>query len=160
MATTTGLRHAVLWVSDPIASAEFYSAVLGMESKHSGENAVFLSSPESNTDHDLGLFRVEPARALTNRVGLYHLAWEVPTLRDLAATKETLIELGAYVGENNHGATRSLYAHDPDGIEFEVLWELDPAAVAEDEPSNVPLDFVADYERFGPDALSRGAVGS
>ncbi len=157
MATTTGLRHAVLWVSDPLASSAFYQEVLGMEAKAEGDNAVFLSSPGSNTDHDLGLFRVEPGRALTNRVGLYHLAWEVPTLRDLSETKDKLIELGAYVGENNHGATRSLYAHDPDGLEFEVLWELTEDQIAEDEPSNVPLDFEADYERFGADRLSRGA---
>lgn len=157
MATTSGLRHAVLWVSDPLASSAFYQSVLGMEAKVESDNAVFLSSPGSNTDHDLGLFRVEPGRALTNRVGLYHLAWEVPTLRDLSDTKDKLIELGAYVGENNHGATRSLYAHDPDGLEFEVLWELTEDQIAQDEPSNIPLDFEADYERFGPDRLSRGA---
>lgn len=157
MATTSGLRHAVLWVSDPTASSAFYQAVLGFEAKHESDNAVFLSSPGSNTDHDLGLFRVEPGRALTNRVGLYHLAWEVPTLQDLADTKERLIELDAYVGENNHGATRSLYAHDPDGLEFEVMWELSPDEVDDDEASNVPLDFDADFARFGPDRLSRGA---
>jgi catechol-2,3-dioxygenase len=157
MAATTGLRHAVLWVSDPVVSGDFYADVLGMNKKAASENAVFLSSPSSNTDHDLGLFRVEPGRALTNRVGLYHLAWEVPTLQDLADTKQRLMDLGAYVGENNHGATRSLYAHDPDGLEFEVLWELEPGVIAEDEASNVPLDFEADFERFGADAKSRGA---
>ena len=157
MAATLGLRHAVLWVSDPTVSSRFYEQVLGFEAKHSSDSAVFLSSPASNTDHDLGLFRVEPGRARPNEIGLYHLAWEVPTLEDLEATKATLIELGAYVGENNHGETRSLYAHDPDGLEFEVMWELDPADVADDEPSNIPLDFDADYARFGENAPSRGA---
>ena len=157
MAVTTGLRHAVLWVSDPQKSAAFYETVLGLETKTQSDQAVFMSSPGSQTDHDLGLFRVEPGRALTNRVGLYHLAWEVPTLRDLVETKQTLVELGAYAGENNHGATRSLYAHDPDGLEFEVMWELPEHLIADDEASNVPLDLDGDIERFGADLSSRGA---
>ena len=56
-APTLGLRHAVLWVSDPTASAEFYADVLGLETKFTSPDAVFMASPSSLTDHDLGLFR-------------------------------------------------------------------------------------------------------
>ena len=56
-APTLGLRHAVLWVSDPTASAEFYADVLGLETKFASPDAVFMASPSSLTDHDLGLFR-------------------------------------------------------------------------------------------------------
>jgi len=33
-------------------------------------------------------------------------------------------ELNALTGMSDHGATKSLYGKDPDGIEFEVLWRL------------------------------------
>ena len=73
-APTLGLRHAVLWVSDPPASAEFYADVLGLETKFASQDAVFMASPSSLTDHDLGLFRAPPERARPHRVGLYHLS--------------------------------------------------------------------------------------
>ena len=106
-APTLGLRHAVLWVSDPPASAEFYADVLGLETKFASPDAVFMASPASLTDHDLGLFRAPPERARPRHIGLYHLSWEVATLDDLAAVRQRLVELGAYVGENNHGVSRS-----------------------------------------------------
>jgi catechol-2,3-dioxygenase len=39
----------------------------------------------------------------------------------------TLANLDAYTGESSHGATKSIYAHDPDGNEFEVMWMLPKA---------------------------------
>lgn len=158
MKATLGMRHAVLWVSDPQRSAEFYKQALGLETKVSTDGAVFMSSPASGTDHDLGLFRADGPPAEGRAVGLYHIAWEVETLTDLAEAKERLGAMGALVGENNHGVSRSLYAHDPDGIEFEVMWELPTDAVAEDEPSNVPLDLDVDMARFGPTAPGRGRL--
>src|SRR5205823_15129362 len=55
-------------------------------------------------------------------VGLYHLAWEVPSIEDLARAASTLSELNALTGLSDHGATKSLYGQDPDGIEFDVMW--------------------------------------
>jgi catechol-2,3-dioxygenase len=155
---TSGLRHAVLWVSDPSASAEFYSRALGLvvKGEPSGE-AVFMSSPGSTTDHDLGLFRAPMSnRPSPRQIGLYHLAWEVPTLSDLVAAKDRLAEMGALVGENNHGVSRSLYCQDLDGIEFEVMWEVPPDLLEVDEPSNMPLDLQADITRFGATRPGRG----
>ena len=54
---TLGIRHAVLWVTDPVASADFYTEALGLEVKNAFDGGAFLSSPDSATDHDLGLFR-------------------------------------------------------------------------------------------------------
>jgi catechol-2,3-dioxygenase len=153
---TLGLRHAVLWVSDPKASARFYQAALGLDVKFESDRAVFLSSPHSTTDHDLGLFHATGAGAAPQHIGLYHLAWEVATLGELVEAKQRLGEMGALVGENNHGVSRSLYCHDPDGIEFEIMWELplelwDPSGL-----SNVPLDLEADIARWGRDRPGRG----
>ena len=57
-------------------------------------------------------------------IGLYHLAWQVDTIDELAAARDTLRDAGAYTGESSHGATKSVYGADPDGNEFEIMWML------------------------------------
>ena len=103
---TLGLRHAVLWVTDPVASARFYEQALGLVTKVEREKAVFMASPDSDTDHDLGLFTADGAAGESRGIGLYHLAWEVATLTELVEAKARLAEMGALVGENNHGVSR------------------------------------------------------
>jgi len=154
---TLGMRHAVLWVDDPHRSASFYGEALGLDVKNSTADAVFMSSPDSATDHDLGLFRAAEPAADDRGVGLYHIAWEVGTLAELVDAQERLHHMGALVGENNHGTSRSLYCQDPDGIEFEVMWELPVELYDENDPSNVPLDLDADIARWGADRPGRGA---
>ena len=82
------LNHAVLYVRDATRAAEFYGRVFGFEIVESafGGRAVFLRSAGGDNHHDLGLFSVGPdaPRAPRGSVGLYHLAWEVPTIEDLA----------------------------------------------------------------------------
>ena len=154
---TRGMRHAVLWVRDPAASAAFYEQALGLETKTTMGDAVFMSSPDSGTDHDLGLFKADGPSAGQRGIGLYHIAWEIGTLAELVEAKERLTHMGALVGENNHGVSRSLYCQDPDGIEFEIMWELPLDLLDADAPSNIPLDLDGDIARWGADRSSRGA---
>jgi catechol-2,3-dioxygenase len=123
--TIKRLNHAVLYVRDATRAAEFYRRVLGFETVEAlGDQAVFLRANGSDNHHDLGLFGVgpgaEPPRP--GRVGLYHLAWEVESLPDLARAREALTGVGALTGTADHGNSLSLYAADPDGNEFEVFW--------------------------------------
>ncbi len=155
---TLGIRHAVLWVTDPVASADFYTRALGLEVANTFDGGAFLSSPESTTDHDLGLFRASGRTPGRRTTGLYHISWEVATLGDLVEAKERLTTMGALVGENNHGMSRSLYCQDPDGIEFEIMWEVPLDLYDEGDPSNVPLDLDADIARWGADRPGRGAA--
>src|SRR5689334_13529849 len=127
------LNHAVLYVRDAPRVARFYQDVLGfVVTAQMGDRAVFLcANPDTDNNHDLGLFSIGadasgPTRG--ERVGLYHLAWQVDQLPELAKVRDALVEAGALVGVNDHGASLSLYAHDPDGNEFEVFW-----AVPQDE---------------------------
>ena len=162
MASTLGLRHAVLWVTDPEASAAFYADLLGLEVKSAMPGAVFMTAPESATDHDLGLFAADAPPSGPRGVGLYHLSWEVATLGELIEVRSRAIELGAHVGESSHGVSRSLYLHDPDGIEFEVMWEVpeDLLTEAEKVTTTERLDLDADIERFGLDLPGRGAAST
>src|SRR5207248_1002362 len=94
-------------------------------------------------------------------VGLYHLAWEVDTLGELERLSGVLSDHGALVGASDHGTTKSLYAHDPDGNEFEVAWivpldQLDPGAI--DSRSAIrPLDLAGEKARYGAD--TPGGIG-
>ena len=122
------LNHAVLYVRDAARVARFYQDVLGfVVSTHMGDRAYFLRTSAATTnDHDLGLFSIgpnAPAPTRGERVGLYHLAWQVETLPELAQVRDALVGANALVGINDHGVSLSLYAHDPDGNEFEVFWQ-------------------------------------
>ena len=126
MFTITRLNHMVLYVRDVPRSLAFYRDVLGFKVKEAmGDRAAFLQANGSDNHHDLGLFAVGPDAAPLpqgRRVGLYHAAWEVATIQDLARAREELQAAGALVGESDHGASLSLYAQDPDGNELEVFW--------------------------------------
>lgn len=149
-----GLNHAVLWVRDARRSAAFYQDVLGFVAVHATSKSVFLRAPESANDHDLGVFEVGEAAGPVPGVGLYHLAWEVPTLADLRSYAAKLAEAGALVGATDHGTTKGLYAKDPDGLEFEVCW-LVPVDLLDDEARarNGELDIAAEIARYGEDTL-------
>jgi catechol-2,3-dioxygenase len=166
----TRLNHAVLFVRDVARSVEFYTTVLGFESAmelpEGFAGAAFLKAPESTNDHDLGLFEMgavaRPSGAGRSTVGLYHLAWEVDTLDTLERMSVRLAEAGALVGASDHGTTKSLYAKDPDGLEFEVVWlvpadQLDDAAFAGRTRAPAPLDLGKEKRRYG--AQTRGGVG-
>ena len=132
------LNHAVLFVADLERSITFYEKAFGVEivAREPRANAAFLRMPRSGNHHDLGLFGVgaQPPRP-RGAIGLYHLAWQVDTIEDLAQARATLMELGAYGGESSHGATKSIYAQDPDGNEFEVMWMLPKESWGEYENS-------------------------
>ena len=125
------------------------------------ERAAFLRAPGSANDHDLGLFEIGTGRApdRPEHPGLYHLAWEVGTLADLADTRAKLVAAGALVGESDHRVSKSLYAKDPSGIEFEVMWRVpaeDWAAemATADGAMILPLDLEAAIARWGQDQVT------
>jgi catechol-2,3-dioxygenase len=157
------LNHAVLYVRDVDRSVAFYTAALDFRIVHAVPGqAAFLQAAGSTNDHDLGLFAIgadaAASRAGRGAVGLYHLAWEVDTLGELRRIREVLVGLGSLVGSSDHGSTKALYAHDPDGLEFEVSW-LVPADRLDDSTAMriLPLDLDAEIERYGAD--TPGGIG-
>jgi catechol-2,3-dioxygenase len=151
----TRLNHAVLFVRDASRAAEFYKRIFGFEivGSEMGGQAIFMRSPLATNHHDLGLFSVGPnaSNAPRGSVGLYHLAWEVPRIEDLAAAAKTLSEAGALGGASDHVVSKSLYGRDPDGNEFEIMWSVPREAWgdAEHKGAILPLDIEAEVKRFG-----------
>ena len=149
------LNHAVLYVRDASVAAEFYARLFGFEVVESiAGRAVFMRAGGGDNHHDLGLFSVGPQAPRPQRgaVGLYHLAWEVPTIEDLAAAARELSEVGALGGASDHGVSKSLYGADPDGNEFEIMWRV-PREFWGDMEKGAgikPLDLEAEVRRWGP----------
>ena len=143
------LNHAVLFVADLERAERFYTSVFGMvvAAREPRADAAFLRLPRSGNHHDLGLFGVGSSAPPKQRggIGLYHLAWQLDTIDELAEARRALLESGAYTGESSHGATKSLYGADPDGNEFEIMWMLPRDAWGEFEHS-------ASVERLDLDA--------
>ena len=152
----TRLNHAVLYVRDAGRSAQFYADVLGfrrvIEDPDGGY--AFLRAEASENHHDLALFSIgagaEPSEAGRRTVGLYHLAWEVPSLEELEQVRDRLGSVGALVGASDHGVNKSLYAVDPDGIEFEVMWLVPANLWGNDEHEAIirPLDIGSDKRKY------------
>lgn len=146
------LNHAVLFVSELNRAKTFYTEVLGFTGAIDEPNmgAAFLRAPGSDNHHDLGLFQTPTSKPPRGSVGLYHLAWEVENIAELADVRDALSRSGHLTGQSHHGATISLYGADPDGNEFEIMWLLPPEAWGEYEHRGVvmPLDLEAEIARW------------
>ena len=149
------LNHAVLYVRDARRASAFYQEAFGFEeAANLGDGAaVFMKAAGTENHHDLGLFSLgdQAPPPQPGRVGLYHLAWQVDTIHDLAAMRSRLMQMGALVGESDHGATKSLYGKDPDGNEFEVMWLVPRDQWGEYETDAITrrLDLAAELAQHG-----------
>jgi len=161
------MNLVVLYVTDLASAVDFYTYALGFEIRaQMGDRAAFLRAPGSANDHDLGLFALDEAAPIPRdappRTGLYHLAWEVGTLAELDEARQRLDARGALVGASDHRVSKSLYAKDPSGIEFEVMWRVpaeDWAAELSSGPAIAPLDLDGARARWG-DRATGAAAGS
>ena len=158
----TRMNHAVLYVRDARATAAFYRDVLEFSTVIEDPQGrfMFMRGPSSPNHHDIAFFTVGavgPSEAGSRTVGMYHIAWEVPTLDDLAALQERLVAEGAFVGASDHGANKSVYAKDPDGLEFEVMWLVPADRWGEEEHEAIirPLDIAAEQQRY-TDVVEQG----
>lgn len=152
----SGMNHAVLYVRDARRQQRFYADVLGFTTvvDDAAGRFAFMRAPASDNHHDIAFFSIgDDAGASTagrGTVGLYHIAWQVATLAELADVRDRLSNAGALVGSSDHGASKSLYARDPDGLEFEVMWLVPPDQWGDEEHEAIirPLDLDAERRRF------------
>ena len=120
--------------------------------------AVFMRAPGSTNDHDLGLFSIgEQARNLQRPVEPLSASTTSPGKSKPWLTsrnwRDGSADAGSLVGASDHGTTKSLYAKDPDGLEFEVAWVL-PADLIDETAlaarSRIgPLDLEQEKSRYG-----------
>jgi len=152
----SGMNHAVLYVRNAGRHRDFYETVLGFETivSHPDDQFVFMRAPDSDNHHDIAFFSIGEqagtSAAGKTTVGMYHIAWELGSLPELAQMRDRLTEAGSLVGASDHGISKSLYAADPDGLEFEVMWRVprDMWGDEEHEAITGPLDLEAELAKF------------
>lgn len=126
----TQLGHLALRVRDVDRAADFYSNVLGLEVKSRMGKMAFLGI-RPDASHEIALFPLEPDAPGPdpNRVGLYHMAWEMASFEDLAALNERLHAAGARIVGYSDRQCNVMFL-DPDGNENEAIWEPGEAEMA------------------------------
>ncbi|HEY1650693.1 MAG TPA: VOC family protein [Acidimicrobiales bacterium] len=137
MPAITGRLEVNLTVRDPAASAEWYSALLGLEEHYdftSDDGAlryIALVEPSSQLVLCLVGHAANPGEEFSEfRTGLDHLEFLVARRADLDEWADRLDELGVEhsgVKELDYTPNAMLTLRDPDNIALEFFWRA-PAA--------------------------------
>ncbi len=123
----TQLGHLALRVRDVDAGEEFYTEALGLKLKNRFGPMAFLGIRE-DASHEIALFPL-PADAPgpdPERVGMYHMAWEMASFEELVALNERLKAKGARIIGYSDRQSNVMFL-DLDGNELEAIWEPAPA---------------------------------
>jgi catechol-2,3-dioxygenase len=119
----TMLGHIALRVRDVDRAAAFYRDALGLTLKMRRGPMAFLGS-RADASHEIALFPL-PAEAEgpdPNRVGMYHMAWEMASFEDLERLHQRLVDQKVKIVGYSDGQCNVMF-HDPDGNELEAIWE-------------------------------------
>ena len=118
--------HVAIRVRDLETAKRFYGGVLGMElGREIPGQALFFRF--NNYHHDLAVFKApdgtEPASK--NHAGVAHIALLADDFDTVRNMYRRLREHGVPISRTiDHGATKSVYFADPDGIELEIYCDV------------------------------------
>ncbi len=121
------LTHLVIRVRSAQGSKKFYTEVMGLNISAEFPGMIFYSTDAQETTHDLATQEIGPDAPgpQPNRVGMYHMAWQVESIEELESFHRKLKEHNVtIVGYGEHGVAFGIYFLDPDGNEIEVTYEL------------------------------------
>jgi catechol-2,3-dioxygenase len=127
MISVTGLNHVVLYVRNLERSVQFYKSIFGFkEVARMHGRMAFLRAAGYTNHYDLGLVALgfHAPTPTPGTISLYHLAWEVKTIEDLAKAAELLQEKSYFRGASDRGVSKPVYGEDPNGLEFEIMWRV------------------------------------
>ena len=125
--TPTQLGHVALRVRDLERAVEFYRDVLGLTLRSRFEDKVAFLGVRQDASHEIALFALPPDAPGPDaaRVGLYHMAWEMPSFEDLEVLHQRLLEHKASITGYSDRQMNVMFL-DPDGNELEAIWEPSP----------------------------------
>jgi catechol 2,3-dioxygenase len=134
--------HVAIRVRDLEAAKRFYGDVLGMKlgMEIPGQGLFFRFN---DYHHDLAVFKAregaEPASK--NHAGIAHIALVADDFANVLAMYQRLLAHGVAVSRTiDHGATKSIYFSDPDGIELEIYCEVPEFDWRRNGMVRVPMD--------------------
>jgi catechol-2,3-dioxygenase len=121
MASPKKLSHIVLQTNRRREMIDWYCTVLGAEILYEAERISFVSYDDEH--HRVAFLDPGPlAERDPNAAGLNHCAFTFAGLDELAENYERLKALGIRPHRCvNHGVTTSMYYHDPDHNQVELL---------------------------------------
>ena len=122
------LNHAVLFVADLERSIAFYQQAFGMDgrgARAARQRRLPAPAPLRQPPRPRPVRRRRPAAAPARlRSGSTTWPGRSTPSRSSSRPGSPWPTSTRYTGESSHGATKSVYGHDPDGNEFEVMWML------------------------------------
>lgn len=164
------VNHLVLSVSDLEASTIFYREVLGLAlvatlpGQDNWNEMRFFRSPSSSANHhDLAIIANAtlplPARGQPSVPGLFHVAFEVGTIRELEEMGDRLKAANGFMDAIDQPMHLSVYGRDPDGLPLEIIWRVPNVDWTYQDLWRRPLDFDAVKLRWGADLATGSAAG-
>ena len=116
--------HVVLAVSDPEASAKWYSGVLGMDIMYYNEKGKMAFLSFGTQHHDIAVVKA-PENATLDSTGNSHTALQIEGgLDELKQLYQRMKNKGVEIDyTTDHGLSQSVYFFDPDGNRLEVYCE-------------------------------------
>ena len=124
------IGHAHIKVRDLERAVEFYCEFLDLKVTESiGEHFVFLTSAGDGAQlpmhHEIALQRVPASAPVPGRfaVGLFHVAFEVPSKAAFAHSVNRLQDAGIPMAAVDHRISWAVYFSDPDGNGLEIYWD-------------------------------------
>lgn len=115
------LGHVHLYVRSLTRSMTFYSRIFGLEATERVDQAMaFLTSSAKHHTIALQALGESAGPPAPGRVGLYHVAFEVPDVAALEAALGRLDQEGVGWQAVDHGISWAVYFSDPDGNGLEL----------------------------------------
>lgn len=122
----------VLKVNDILGMVDFYQNKIGLDVLKSTDESTVLGIEKENKEL-VELVKVENPKHREVKTGMYHLAFVVPTRRDLGNILFSLIAINQLdvEGASDHGYSEAIYLSDPEGNGIEIYrdkpkskWEI------------------------------------